>query len=150
MTVYKQRYFHVLENWKTEEISFKIYFISVEKQNVDLKLVVKVKKYLKQSMPDKLAQNQHHKAGYIIIHQGDMGIWLLTHWWAYDNIVLSTLSNAKFNDSEFIDFDDQPFHACVWEHLIINHERNAWVEHVMTKNTSLSNYLKDRLINGYY
>ncbi len=150
MEIYKPRYFHYLENWKMDTIEFKVYFISAEKQSIENTIVEKCKDHLKQLLPKKIAEHPHNNAGYIIIHQGEMGIWLLTHWWAYDDIVLSTLSKAISAGNDFINFDDQPFHACVWEHVVINHERNAWVKHVMKKNPSLKNYHKEKLSNGYY
>ena len=113
-------------------------------------MIDKAKHYTQQNLSTIIKSHDHNNAGYVIMHQGDQGVWLLIHCWAYEHIVLSTLAYAEPEGHDFVCYDDKAFHACVWEHVVINYERDAWVKNVMCKNSSIENYINNKLIEGQY
>ncbi|WP_375261760.1 hypothetical protein [Palleronia sp.] len=87
-----------------------------------------------------------HDLGFAVMHEGDMGTWLLMDWWAHGDILCQRLS---LNDGAgFRAVDDRPLAACVWELPVLAHERNAWVRHMMHAPVSADRYLSDRLPEG--
>jgi len=147
---YKKRHFKSLENWQVDDLIIKPYAINKDQHAINNDLITKSILYAQQILPSILKEHNHNNMGYAIIHKGDMGIWLLLHCWAYDDIVLSTLAFAQSEQYDFVCYDDKPFHACVWEHVLINHERNAWVENVLCDNSCIGGYLNNRLKDGKY
>ena len=97
------------------------------------------------------AGNDNSCLGYTMVHHGEQAIWLLAHWWAHGDIAMRLLASAPTNGpAVFRSRDDDRFHACVWEHVIINHERDAWVTHVMRPEPDVQAYLSDTLADGWY
>lgn len=85
--------------------------------------------------------------GFSILHRGEEAVWLLLDWWKQDilhqRLFCSELEKVSFQQGP-------PNHemACVWELQVITHERDAWVEHVMTdpSNANFDAYLKDQIL----
>lgn len=102
-------------------------------------------------LPEKIRKSGgDHGAGYVILHRGLTDHWLLMHWWAGGDICLASMARLKSRESEFGSVDDTSLHACVWEHVVIAHERDAWVRTMMTGDPNVEGYLEDRLSNGLY
>jgi hypothetical protein len=71
--------------------------------------------------------------GFVTIHAGEDSVWLLVDIWM-DEILRHFLYAAT--DSSQPQFKPGPRDgttACVWELQVIRHERDAWVEHVLSK-----------------
>ena len=147
---YKKRHFKSLTNWKIKDLIIKPYSISKDNKVINKDVMDKALAYTQEIIPTMLKDHDHNSAGYVIVHKGDMGIWLLVHVWGYDDIALSALGFAVSEQHDFVCYDNKPFHACVWDHVVINHERNAWVNHVLTANCSITNYSVDKLEDGEY
>lgn len=79
--------------------------------------------------------------GFLILHEGEMGAWLLLDWWAHGDILCQRLSLDA--GTGFAPVDDRPLAACVWELPIIAHERDAWVRHMMDGTPDAQAYLAD-------
>ncbi|MEM9385586.1 MAG: hypothetical protein AAGA68_11040 [Pseudomonadota bacterium] len=92
----------------------------------------------------------HHGLGYLIVHIGAQRVWLLLHWWHGEDIVLAHLASAPLGSGQFRSERGQPFHACVWEHVVIHHEREVWVRHMLTTQPDPTGYLEDQLADGDY
>lgn len=88
--------------------------------------------------------------GYAIVHRGEMNTWLLAHWWDYGDIVMARLATLSTQGDRFAVTEDEHFHACVWEAVVIHHERDAWVRHMLRDTPSLPRYLADSLASGAY
>lgn len=150
MESYKKRQFKALENWQVEKIIMKRYIMGEDIASINKDVINKAMRYIQQKLPTIIEGHDHNNAGYVIMHQGGQGIWLLIHCWAYEHIVLSTVAYAEPGNNDFVCYDDKHFLACVWEHVVINHERYAWVKNVMCKNSSVESYLENRLTDGEY
>lgn len=69
--------------------------------------------------------------GFVVLHRSMSGTWLLTGWWAYDNILCTGLSNAPADDAPFTIYKG-PIRACVHELAVVEHERRTWIDTMMT------------------
>lgn len=71
--------------------------------------------------------------GFLTVHEGQEAVWLLIDLWR-DDILHHHLFHASLASPT--SFHPKPFSgsaACVWELEVIQHERNAWVRHVLSK-----------------
>ena len=70
--------------------------------------------------------------GFLILHEGSEAVWLLLDLWIGD-ILHHHLYRAPLDDPASFETAWQKHSAaCVWELAVIHHERNAWVEHVLS------------------
>ena len=107
--------------------------------------------FAKENLPKKIENaGGSHDVGYVILHRGQTDHWLLMHWWGGGDITLSSLARQKGGETEFKLMDDTRLNSCVWEQVVIAHERDAWVRTAMTNEPNISAYLADRLADGLY
>lgn len=90
-----------------------------------------------------MTEGEAHGLGFVVIHEGEAGTWLLMDWWAHGDILCQRLSLGRGLDFEPV--DDRPLSACVWELAVISHERTAWLRHMMGGAADPEGYLSDRL-----
>ena len=76
-------------------------------------------------------------AGYLVLHRGRQGTWLLMHWWAHGDILCGRLARAEPGGADFAAMDARPLIACVWEMEAMAEERDAWVGTMMATRPSL-------------
>ena len=84
--------------------------------------------------------------GFITVHFGE-SIWLLVDIWK-DDILCHFVYRSQYTvPNQFTAGPDDGTTACVWELEITQHERNAWVRHVMANpnNPDFESYLNDHL-----
>lgn len=87
--------------------------------------------------------------GHAIIHRGEEADWLLLHWWQAGGILAGITARSDPGRGRFTHAPPTLI-ACVWEHLVMTHERNAWVTHIMRQTPNIDAYLNDRLSPGEY
>ena len=85
--------------------------------------------------------------GFVVMHAGEMGTWLLMDWWAHGDILCQRLSLAPAGGA-YEPMDDRPLTACVWELPILMHERDAYVRHMLTARPDADAYLADMRQGG--
>ncbi|WP_246218602.1 hypothetical protein [Parasphingorhabdus halotolerans] len=149
---YQRRYFQFHNIWRVDDLRLKIYTIQLaETATLKGELFEKALVYIQSNLP-KVRQEEgpDHRLGYAIIHPGEMATWLLIHWWAHSDIAMRLLASAEVGQALFRPQDHRRFHACVWEHIVIDHERNAWVGNMMCNDNSPDAYLECRLADGLY
>jgi hypothetical protein len=71
------------------------------------------------------------RAAFLIVHPGEEALWAVLAWWRLD-ILYQRLYRAELGSVELRPVPPDGPTACVWELLAIDHERRAWVEHVLT------------------
>jgi len=86
--------------------------------------------------------------GYLIVHAGDVDDWLLLRWWVDGGIVAGELA-CRRGDAPFKIFE-KPYIECVWEGVVTEFERDAWVRHIMAGSGHSEEYLSDQLATGRY
>ncbi|WP_420960502.1 hypothetical protein [Brucella sp. IR073] len=81
---------------------------------------------------EKLTATRHLDAGFAIVHQGEEGLWLLLHWWLEGGIATHMLWRSNLDGEPAFVPAEPLLMACVWELGIIDFERRAWMETVMS------------------
>ena len=84
-------------------------------------------------IPEKTSLPVYQHA-FLITHEAREGIWILLYWWTGGEMLNRSTwfaSNENPEDLKHSPEDDRL--VCVWELEIIQHERNAWVKHVLEK-----------------
>ncbi len=70
------------------------------------------------------------------IHEAKDGNYLMTAAWAYENVVLTQVSQIEtVPEIKIIDFQGRT-PLCTWELALLAFERNAWIERVLKNPTS--------------
>ncbi|MGN9807679.1 hypothetical protein [Micromonospora sp. DPT] len=96
-------------------------------------------------------------AGWVVLHRGaDTGAYLLAYTWFWDNVVECRIAVAGQPALRCPDDDpahfvplDRPGVGCVWELGVLEHERAAWVRHVLAPDLpDLAGYLADSRAEG--
>ncbi|MDQ0467230.1 hypothetical protein [Labrys wisconsinensis] len=78
-----------------------------------------------------LAATAHEGLGFVILHRGTQGIWLLLHWWVHGGICAQVLWRSEIAGPVSFAPLGRPLMACVWELALIDYERRAYVRTVM-------------------
>lgn len=90
-----------------------------------------------------------HALGHIMVHRGEGGDWLLVHWWTPGGIMAGHLLQSACGALTF-HLVAGPVIACVWEQIVVEHERRAWVRHMMAAKPDPEGFLADQLTKGSY
>jgi hypothetical protein len=69
---------------------------------------------------------------FVIVHIGTEALWANIGWWELD-ILYQRLLRADPGSTDLRPVPPDGPLACVWELQAIEHERSAWVEHVLTQ-----------------
>ncbi len=86
--------------------------------------------------------------GFVILHRGDAGSWLLMHWWAHGDICCQLLGHAAPGATAFDDVSARPLMACVWELPVIAAERAAWVDTMLSGAPDADGYIARTVTDG--
>jgi len=71
------------------------------------------------------------------------------HWWSGGGILHGITFEANLDSTDFSRAEPTVI-ACVWEQVVITHERKAWVRHMMCAKADTGAYLRDVLSDGAY
>lgn len=72
-----------------------------------------------------------HGQAFGILHEGREGAFLVLCWWGGENMLYRRVWLKVRGDGHFDEISHTHVVACVWELSVIQHERNAWVRHVL-------------------
>jgi hypothetical protein len=70
--------------------------------------------------------------GFCVVHRGAEALWVLVCWWELE-LLYERLFRADLGSTELLPVPPEGPTACVWELLAIDHERQAWVDHVLAR-----------------
>jgi hypothetical protein len=95
-------------------------------------------------------------ATFTVLHQTGQGMFLNAYSWFWDNVIYCRTAAAGVTELGCPDDDtthwtelDQPLIGCVWELPTIEHERSAWVRHMLAPEVpDLDGYLRDIFPEG--
>ena len=150
---YEPRTFAPLELWQIREFTTKPYWISADRTAVspDRDLVDAARACVANSL-DTIEDLGHHQGlGFVVMHHGTAGIWLLNYWWAFDSVFCTLRWHAEGKPPwRFRAVEELRINACVWEGIVVEHERQAWVRTMLRSDPDAARYLKDRLPPGQY
>ena len=127
-----------LENWVV-----KVYTITTKATFESREVLINVKNELHTLLKE---ANNHHDSAFLIVHEGTDGVWSLVNWWTGNEMLRTNTYFTSYKEEENISlFPTSGSMACVWELPIINHEKDAWIKHVLMKASSpdFQTYYKD-------
>ena len=70
--------------------------------------------------------------GFVLVHRGEEALWVIVGWWGLD-IMYHRLFRADLGSTALSRVGPDGPVGCVWELHVVDHERRAWVEHVMRR-----------------
>ncbi|MGI9370430.1 MAG: nuclear transport factor 2 family protein [Ruegeria sp.] len=149
---YSRRWFTNLGMQQADGISIKMYWINADQNMTDppAELRSAIDGQIEALVKEIHNLGSHHSQAYAIVHSGTAGTWLLFHWWAYGEINCHILMRAEPDSYDFYRVGDPRLNACVWESIVIEHERKAWVRNMLTDNPDPAAYQSDTLADGEY
>ncbi len=145
---YRARNIAFLEHLASEAWTVKLYTISVQESFVAKDFLI----YVKAQIPQLLAAAaDHHDQAFLVVHEATDGIWTLVNWWTGGEMLRTqtyfTPSEAS-NQLELL--PNVGSMSCVWEMAVIQHERKAWIQHILqaTPKPHIERYNQD-IIEGW-
>lgn len=86
-----------------------------------------------------------HGVGWLLIHEGEDGDYVLIDWWVGQDMIQHHLYGAPRGDDRLRYRWPAGVGFCVWELAVCWFEREAWVRHVLSRAADMDAYLADRL-----
>lgn len=126
--------------------ALKLYVISKQNDFVDHAAIESGLDYATRNLPWPTTNPLASKHGFITVHFGD-SIWILFDLWMDDIVRHFVFRADNVPNPNFTKGPDDGTSACVWELEITQHERNAWVDSVLSRpeNPDYSSYLENTL-----
>jgi hypothetical protein len=123
--------------------SLKWYAINVDPEPIDEEIVAAAKEVVASAIP---VADADPAVGFVIVHRGEEGVWLLPALWRGDILYQRTFGAPLSDPTRFRELGgpDGPT-ACVWELVVHAHERDAFVAHVLSgpRGPDAAGYLSD-------
>lgn len=148
METYKEREIQFKDIQSIKEWKVKRYSIAYNNESFSETLENESLQLLQNVLPK--IDNTNYGVGFMIVHHGKGANFVLIDWWCKENELkhLVYYSSKESPEKLILQNGSSPI-ACVWDLIVINHERNAWVEHMMTEKPKFSNYLKNYIHGNY-
>lgn len=133
MTSYNPRHIKFKEQFKVEKWTIKAYTISKQCEFEFTDLYDNVK----QRLPEWLAlkngfNSEHDHIAFLIIHAATEGVFSIINWWVGENMLNTIIFKSNYDKLDEFEFiSGKGLGPCVWELEVINHERLAWINHVL-------------------
>ncbi len=131
---YKDRETKFLGVWKEGDWQFKLYAITHPKNTIaDERTLDLAKNFARDCLRRHADYAPAYGLGYIILHRGMDANFIAINWWAGENMLSSHPFLAPLERPyEYKQITETGLNACVWDALVHFHERNAWVEHILS------------------
>lgn len=143
---YKPRPTAFLGFFKADVWQFKLYSITDNSNLVpSIHEWENAKQLILNIIENYLPANCEEQLGYVIYHKGFDSNYIVISWWAYENMLrMFAYSSDRLTPHDFYLVQDG-LNICVWDMLIHNHERNAYVKHILANNkaTDIKGYLNE-------
>lgn len=112
---------------------------------IDEHVLADAKERINEVAAAEIPTTAHHGVGFYIVHQGQIGTWLMVDWWV-SNILLHhrVFRSAGDRGDTFKPLEGTALICCTWEFAAMAYERDAWVRKLKSKEpNSLEIYLND-------
>lgn len=146
---YVRRSFRRLGLWEEAGFRLKAYAIHPDGPPPDAALTDAARRHAAEILPGAAAaEGDPLPLGFLILHRGATGSFLLMDWWAHRDVICQRTALAR-RAGEFV-ATDRPLLACLWEMIALAHERDAFVRHLCRPDPDPDAYLADWLPDGRY
>lgn len=146
---YRPRQYQQLGRWIAGPLQLKAYGITWRTGQAGPPEVLHraARRYVADMLPAHADAEGHHGLGFVVLHEGQQGSWLLMDWWAHSDICCQLLAHADAGCDTFR-LVQRPLLACVWEAVVLSWERDAWVRTMLTAAPHPEAYLGALLPSG--
>jgi hypothetical protein len=148
---YRPRPIRFLGLHETVGWTLKVYGIAAEGERPRAALVEAVRALAASVLPSPAVQTagaepDRYGLGFVIVHDAGDYCFALYDWWACENELHQRLYSAPLDSPGTLRAHPTPAIACVWELAVIDHERRAWLRHVLTRpdGPDVGAYLRER------
>lgn len=146
---YEPRPIRFLELWEPDDWRLKVYGISARGERPPPPLVAAAKELALKELPRPAVTDSRHGVGFLVVHEGADGSWVLVDWWVRENMLKNHVFSAPAERTDAEDFryvTPTGLSACVWELHVQHFERTAWITSVLDREggPDLEEYLLQR------
>jgi len=148
---FARREVRFLELWQPTGWSIKIYGLTHPRRAMPGGEFLAAVKMLAAPLLGSVAPQDHHGAGFFILHAARKANFILLDHWTGENTIRQNAYTSTFDEPEaFTDMTASRLVACVWELQVLSFERQAWLDAVLANpaGPDLDAYLDQRM-NGY-
>jgi hypothetical protein len=145
---YVRRPVRFLELWEWQGWRIKVYGIAARAPYPSEELVEVAREIAKERLPQPAISDRHYGVGYLVVHEGADGDYVLVDWWSDQDILQHHLYGAPKGHAGKLQYHwPQGAGYCVFELAVSWFEREAWVETVLSRPQApdLEAYLLRRL-----
>jgi hypothetical protein len=129
---YKPRHVRFIRREDVEGWQLKLYGIAVNGQEPRPDFVAATRDLAAQVLPQPPAGEDHYGVGFAIAHDArSVGIALIYFWKSENELHQRIFVSPKGDPAAFAPVDNQPA-GCVWELEVVDFERRAWLEDVLS------------------
>jgi hypothetical protein len=141
---YSKRRLSFLQLWEPPGWQIKVYGLSANGSVPRRDLVARAMAVATRRLA---AGPRGHGVGWLLIHEGEDGDYVLIDWWIGQDMVQHHLYGAPRGDDGLRYRWPAGVGFCVWELPVCWFEREAWVRHVLSRgpDADIDAYLQDRL-----
>lgn len=126
---YKRRSIRFLDTVDFKDWKMKVYSISAKREYVAPGLAEMAKTIVTDVLPEQAVTDQHYGLGFVMLHEGLDGNYIVTNWWEGENMLCNQIWAAPAEDPyAFRSFADTGIISCVWELEVLYHEKKAWIQ----------------------
>ena len=122
----------VINDWR-----LKLYAITAvtrkEDRSFDTTLIEAAERYAARTAFSAPPSGRAHGLGFIVVHQGLSGNWLLLDWWENDIWLYHQLHRSDFDPPFEFSRVTSDLAACTWELAVTAFEREAWLDTMIKK-----------------
>ncbi|KAB2352660.1 hypothetical protein [Actinomadura rudentiformis] len=109
----------------------KVYGIASEGGRPPQELTEAALKLAPEVFPSPAVQHDRYGIGFVVVHRAGDFCFVLYDWWAGENEIHQRLYSAPLDDPTALAPHPTPAIFCVWEGAAVDHERRAWLRHVL-------------------
>jgi hypothetical protein len=129
---YKPRHVNFIRREEVEGWQLKLYGIAVNGQEPRPAFVEATRDLAAQVLPQPAVGEDHYGVGFAIAHDARaVGIALVYFWKSENELHQRIYVSPKDDPAAFTPVDNQPA-GCVWELEVVDFERRAWLEDVLS------------------
>lgn len=125
LSAYKPRHIRFVKLWRPKDWTLKVYMISAHGNKLPEEFENSALKFIEGKLPEGV---DNHRAGFVIIHHGVIGNWVMLDWWS--TVLLFQRVYKENSEGGFVEAPADLV-QCIWELNVTAFERQAWVDSVL-------------------
>lgn len=126
---YQKRSIRFLDVVDYNDWKMKVYSISAKREFIAPGLAEMAKMIVPEMLPDEAFTDQHYGLGFVMLHEGIDGNYIITSWWEGENMLCNHIRAAPADKPYvFRSIADTGIVSCVWELEVHYHEKKAWIQ----------------------